>query len=153
RSQRRLHQRGGASPRQPGARRRSAPDHPARIRDEAPNSAAPQGHAPETAHRAVDRVVLRQLILASPSPHEYRPVATARLSRSSRLQPGDGTRPALREGCEPSTTQGRATMPAGSSKKRERQYEHIKESYQDRGVSKGEAEERAARTVNKERRQ
>jgi hypothetical protein len=42
-------------------------------------------------------------------------------------------------------------MPAGSSKKRERQYEHIKESYQDRGVPKEEAEERAARTVNKER--
>jgi hypothetical protein len=44
-------------------------------------------------------------------------------------------------------------MPAGSSKKRERQYEHIKESYKDRGVSTGEAEERAARTVNKERRE
>lgn len=43
------------------------------------------------------------------------------------------------------------TMPAGSSKKRERQYEHIKESYEDRGVSKDEAEERAARTVNKQR--
>ena len=46
-----------------------------------------------------------------------------------------------------------ADMPAGSSKKRERQYEHIKDSYQDRGVSKDEAEERAARTVNKERRE
>ena len=43
-------------------------------------------------------------------------------------------------------------MPAGSSKKRERQYEHIKDSYEDRGVSKDEAEERAARTVNKQRR-
>jgi hypothetical protein len=43
-------------------------------------------------------------------------------------------------------------MPAGSSRKRERQYEHITESYQERGVSKGEAEERAARTVNKARR-
>ena len=42
-------------------------------------------------------------------------------------------------------------MPAGSSKKRERQYEHIKESYEDRGVGEDEAEERAARTVNKER--
>jgi plasmid stabilization system protein ParE len=37
------------------------------------------------------------------------------------------------------------------SDKRERQYEHIKESYEDRGVSNDEAEERAARTVNKER--
>ncbi len=35
--------------------------------------------------------------------------------------------------------------------KRERQYEHIKDSYQDRGLSTDEAEERAARTVNKER--
>ena len=42
-------------------------------------------------------------------------------------------------------------MPAGSSPKRERQYEHIKDSYEDRGVSKAEAEERAARTVNKQR--
>ncbi|HTS14310.1 MAG TPA: hypothetical protein VMH24_01480 [Candidatus Sulfotelmatobacter sp.] len=42
-------------------------------------------------------------------------------------------------------------MPAGASPKRERQYEHIKESYEDRGVSEGEAEERAARTVNKQR--
>ena len=44
-------------------------------------------------------------------------------------------------------------MPAGSSPKRERQYEHIKDSYEERGVSKDEAEERAARTVNKERRE
>ena len=36
------------------------------------------------------------------------------------------------------------------SDKRERQYEHIKDSYKDRGVSTDEAEERAARTVNKE---
>jgi plasmid stabilization system protein ParE len=37
------------------------------------------------------------------------------------------------------------------SPKRERQYEHIKESYEDRGVGEDEAEERAARTVSKER--
>jgi plasmid stabilization system protein ParE len=37
------------------------------------------------------------------------------------------------------------------SDKRERQYKHIKDSYRDRGVSNDEAEERAARTVNKER--
>jgi plasmid stabilization system protein ParE len=42
-------------------------------------------------------------------------------------------------------------MPRGWSAKRERQYEHIKESYRDRGVGEDEAEERAARTVNKER--
>ncbi len=44
-------------------------------------------------------------------------------------------------------------MPAGSSPKRERQYEHIKESYEERGVGEDEAEERAARTVNKQRRE
>ena len=37
------------------------------------------------------------------------------------------------------------------SKKRERQYEHIKEGLEERGRSDGEAEEIAARTVNKER--
>jgi hypothetical protein len=37
------------------------------------------------------------------------------------------------------------------SKKRERQYEHIKEGLTDRGESEGVAEEIAARTVNKER--
>ena len=42
-------------------------------------------------------------------------------------------------------------MPKGSSPKRERQYEHIKASYKAEGVSEGEAEERAARTVNKQR--
>ncbi|MGW5928516.1 plasmid stabilization protein [Streptomyces anulatus] len=42
-------------------------------------------------------------------------------------------------------------MPAGSNKKRERQYEHIKESQEERGASKGRAKEIAARTVNKQR--
>nr|WTB34670.1 plasmid stabilization protein [Streptomyces sp. NBC_00830] len=42
-------------------------------------------------------------------------------------------------------------MPAGSSRKRERQYEHIKESAQQRGASEERAKELAARTVNKER--
>ena len=42
-------------------------------------------------------------------------------------------------------------MPRGSSPKRERQYEHIKESARDRGESEKRAEEIAARTVNKER--
>ncbi|MGW9043187.1 plasmid stabilization protein [Streptomyces lydicus] len=42
-------------------------------------------------------------------------------------------------------------MPAGSSKKRERQYEHIKENALEHGVSERRAEEIAARTVNKER--
>jgi hypothetical protein len=37
------------------------------------------------------------------------------------------------------------------SKKRERQYEHIKEGVMDRGESEDTAEEIAARTVNKER--
>ncbi|MFF4818542.1 plasmid stabilization protein [Kitasatospora sp. NPDC001309] len=42
-------------------------------------------------------------------------------------------------------------MPAGSNKKRERQYEHIKDSALERGESRKRAEEIAARTVNKER--
>ena len=46
-------------------------------------------------------------------------------------------------------------MPRGvkEGSKRDRQYEHIKEGYQERGVSKDAAEERAARTVNKQRRE
>ena len=39
----------------------------------------------------------------------------------------------------------------GSSPKRERQYEHIRASAEQRGESTGRAEEIAARTVNKER--
>jgi hypothetical protein len=42
-------------------------------------------------------------------------------------------------------------MPRGFSSKRERQYEHIKDSAQRRGEGTGQAEEIAARTVNKER--
>jgi hypothetical protein len=42
-------------------------------------------------------------------------------------------------------------MPAGSSAKRERQYEHIKDNATAHGVSDKRAEEIAARTVNKER--
>lgn len=44
-------------------------------------------------------------------------------------------------------------MPAGSSAKRERQYEHIKESAKKSGRYRGRAEEVAARTVNKQRRE
>src|SRR5215218_6017876 len=43
-------------------------------------------------------------------------------------------------------------MPQGAwSKKRERQYEHVKDGLLDRGESEDTAEEIAARTVNKER--
>ena len=41
--------------------------------------------------------------------------------------------------------------PQAWSKKRERQYEHIKEGLEDHGRSEAVAEEIAARTVNKER--
>jgi hypothetical protein len=44
-------------------------------------------------------------------------------------------------------------VPQGSSPKRERQYEHIKESVKRRGERTSRAEEIAARTVNKERAQ
>ncbi|WP_329460460.1 plasmid stabilization protein [Streptomyces sp. NBC_01497] len=42
-------------------------------------------------------------------------------------------------------------MPAGSHRKRARQYEHIKEGAEKRGTSEGRAEEIASRTFNKER--
>lgn len=44
-------------------------------------------------------------------------------------------------------------MPSKWSSKDERKYEHIKKSQQSRGKSEGRAEEIAARTVNKQRRQ
>ena len=45
-------------------------------------------------------------------------------------------------------------MPRGvkEGSKRDRQYDKIKKSYKAKGVSTDEAEERAARTVNKQRR-
>ena len=42
-------------------------------------------------------------------------------------------------------------MPRSWSDKRERQYEHIKDSYEERGTGEDKAEEIAARTVNKQR--
>jgi plasmid stabilization system protein ParE len=44
-------------------------------------------------------------------------------------------------------------MPSAWSKKDERMYEHVKDSSKDRGASKDRAEEIAARTVNKRRRE
>lgn len=44
-------------------------------------------------------------------------------------------------------------MPNAWSNKDERKYEHIKEGYEDRGKSEDKAEEIAARTVNKGRRE
>ena len=46
-------------------------------------------------------------------------------------------------------------MPRGvkEGSKRERQYEHIRDSYEERGTSEERAEAIAARTVNKERRE
>ena len=42
-------------------------------------------------------------------------------------------------------------MPKAWSDKRERQYEHIRDGYLDDGLSRDEAQERAARTVNARR--
>ena len=44
-------------------------------------------------------------------------------------------------------------MPSSWSKKDERKYEHIKEGYEEQGKSEETAEEIAARTVNKGRRE
>src|SRR5437763_6873181 len=55
-------------------------------------------------------------------------------------------------GAGSATKARRRTVPQQAwSKKRERQYEHIKEGLEDRGRSEDTAEEIAARTVNKER--
>lgn len=54
-------------------------------------------------------------------------------------------------GLGPDENQEENVMPAGSSRKRERQYEHVKESAENRGESDERAKEIAARTVNKER--
>ena len=74
------------------------------------------------------------------------------------IHPGLDCRVAdVRRGLAPGTRAGLAPMEGFEmpqkawTDKRERQYEHIKESYEERGVSTDEAEERAARTVNKER--
>jgi hypothetical protein len=58
---------------------------------------------------------------------------------------------AMQRGLAVSQSTGETPMPMGVTKKQERQYEHIKESYQERGVSADEAKERAARTVNKQK--
>ena len=52
---------------------------------------------------------------------------------------------------DPAAERKGAVVPEGSTKKEKRQYEHIKESYQDKGVNADEAKERAARTVNKQK--
>lgn len=44
-------------------------------------------------------------------------------------------------------------MPKSWSKKDERKYEHVKESYEGRGKSEDTAEEIAARVVNKDRKE
>jgi hypothetical protein len=50
-------------------------------------------------------------------------------------------------------TNRRCAMPRGWSSKDERKYEHIKERELERGLDEGRAEEIAARTVNKGRRE
>jgi hypothetical protein len=56
-----------------------------------------------------------------------------------------------RRALRPSQLRKAGTMPRGSNDKRERQYEHIKDSAKERGASDERAKEIAARTVNKER--
>ena len=61
------------------------------------------------------------------------------------------TRLALRDRLTPQEWRRLGAMPRAWSDKRERQYEHIKDSLLDRGKGEDKAEEIAARTVNKER--
>jgi len=69
---------------------------------------------------------------------------------------GIGARTIDTVGLVPATAVRRAkrrmTMPEWNDKD-ERQYEHVKESAQERGRSENDAEEIAARTVNKQRRE
>lgn len=44
-------------------------------------------------------------------------------------------------------------MPSAWNRKDERKFEHIREGYEDRGVSEGRASEIAGRTVNRDRRE
>ena len=57
----------------------------------------------------------------------------------------------MSQGAAPIRTKGLKMPQQAWSKKRERQYDHIKEGLLDRGDPEQEAEEIAARTVNKER--
>src|SRR3954470_19106616 len=71
--------------------------------------------------------------------------------RAQRPEPAAGITGA-RPGTRPvSSSKGVRTMPSAWSNKRERQYEHIKESEKKQGRSTKRAKEIAARTVNKER--
>jgi hypothetical protein len=74
---------------------------------------------------------------------EYRPRAVPFANGSGTSDPGTSAS---------GTSKGASVMPqAGWSKKRERQYQHVKQGLQQRGRSESVAEEIAARTVNKER--
>jgi len=57
------------------------------------------------------------------------------------------------KGTNPENNVLERTMPKAWSNKDERMYDHIKESAEDRGASEDRAEEIAARTVNKHRRE
>ena len=88
---------------------------------------------------------------------------STRPSTTSRIRPLDGQRKTVREdsGAKrhfryarglPVTSQRGGVMPQQAwSAKRERQYEHIKDSLEDQGTGEKKAKEIAARTVNKER--
>jgi hypothetical protein len=75
--------------------------------------------------------------------HNTQPYATAGEPDACAGTPPGTARPTSRE---------EHLMPQQAwSKKRERQYEHVKEGLEDRGTNEAKAEEIAARTVNKER--
>src|SRR5919106_564712 len=83
-----------------------------------------------------------------------RPVRIRIRTRSSSPRAAGSTRhrrTSADDALGPLPSKGGRPMPEGATKKQKRQYEHIKESYQERGVSADEAKERAARTVNKQR--
>jgi hypothetical protein len=81
------------------------------------------------------------------------PLHGSRFDADGSVLEGPATRPisVKKVATENESTEG-GTMPQQAwSKKRERQYDHIKEGLEERGTGEDEAEEIAARTVNKER--
>jgi hypothetical protein len=117
----------------------------------------------EPDHPALSTLVIcTRSLLVSILPRHTTPEATeaadawrAAFAQGPRCEGRPGAVPFATDGSATSisgTSKGATVMPqAGWSKKRERQYQHVKQGLQQRGRSEAVAEEIAARTVNKER--
>src|SRR5215210_533223 len=141
----RLHRRGGTDP-----RHRSGGVHRLRrVRARVPGGGdLPGGRAPRQvgAVREDQLRIRRRARRGQPTHERVR-------NRAQRAEPAARVvTPPPRPGITGANETKGVTMPQKAwSAKRERQYEHIKDSLEDRGTSEDKAEEIAARTVNKER--